>query len=66
MPGIITPSTAVRAELNETTSGLTDDLDCWRDVWVHSLTYQMLSDDERERDTKNFKILKRLAIAVSQ
>ena len=66
MPGITTAAAADSAELNETTSGLTDDLDCWRDVWIHSLTYQMLSDDERERDKKNFEILKRLAIALNR
>jgi len=47
-------------------SALNDDLDCWRDVWVHSLTYQMLSKEERDRDTKNFQTLKRLAGNVNR
>jgi len=47
-------------------SALNDDLDCWRDVWVHSLTYQMLSKEERDRDTKNFETLKRLAANVNR
>ena len=47
-------------------SALNDDLDCWRDVWVHSLTYQMLSKEERDRDTKNFQTLKRLAANVNR